>query len=97
RRGRPDFLVEIRKKETGELVRLIVGEVKNTKNIDYATTGMRELLDYIYLVRDPEGNYLTQKIPVDGILCIGDVAWNKHAGNDSLVRIVNQDDRAGLL
>lgn len=95
--GRPDFLIEIRKAEGGELVRLIIGEVKNTNNINYASTGMRELLDYIYLVRDSKGNYLTQEIPVEGILCIRDAPWNKFANHDSFVKIASLDERAGIL
>lgn len=74
--GRPDFLVEIRESESNKIVRLIIGEVKNTSRVNYAITGMRELLDYIYFVKDVKGNYLCKKIPVEGILCVGDIEWS---------------------
>jgi hypothetical protein len=75
--GRPDFLIEIQEKETGRLDKLIIGEVKNTSNIDYAVKGMEELLDYIHLVKNNQEKYLVDSCTsVQGILCLGDVPFS---------------------
>ncbi len=48
--GRPDILLE-RYTMDGELDRLFVGEVKYTRNEDYAASGLRELLEYMAFVK----------------------------------------------
>ncbi|MGF3106085.1 hypothetical protein [Rossellomorea sp. DUT-2] len=72
--GRPDFLLEVSDRQTSKIVKIIIGEVKNTSRIDYAITGLEELLDYLHLVKDSKGDYiLGGPIPVHGLLCVGDV------------------------
>lgn len=72
--GRPDLLLEVYDKYTNKLVKVIIGEVKNTKNKEYAITGLEELVDYMHLIRDKKGNYLmNSSVEVKGLLCIGDV------------------------
>lgn len=74
--GRPDFLVEIYDKYTGELVRVVVGEVKNTSSVKYAVTGLKELMDYIYLAKDRKGNYMKENgSSIQGMLCLGNVPF----------------------
>jgi hypothetical protein len=77
-RGRPDIIIEIYNKETGELKKVIIGEVKDTNNTDYAVTGLRELMDYMELVKDKNGNYLKEldEDMVEGRLFIGDINVN---------------------
>lgn len=89
RQGRPDFIIEIRKEDTGKLVHLIIGEVKNTSDRNYAMRGMRELLDYIYLVQDVKGNYLRDSTLVTGLLCVGDTEWNRHKVDQTLIKIAS--------
>ncbi|MDL4842621.1 hypothetical protein [Aquibacillus rhizosphaerae] len=55
--GRPDFLLEVYEKETNLLVKLIIGEVKNTSSVEYAITGLRELIDYFHLAKDNKSDY----------------------------------------
>lgn len=52
--GRPDIVLEqYRETDNGgwELDQVFLGEVKYTQNIDYAATGLRELLEYMAFVR----------------------------------------------
>ncbi|MYL35841.1 hypothetical protein GLW05_19910 [Pontibacillus yanchengensis] len=68
--GRPDVLVEKYEKETNKLNEIIIGEVKHTSSVDYAITGLRELVDYVTLIKDNNNKYLDQNegIEVKGIL-----------------------------
>ncbi|UCZ54987.1 hypothetical protein LGQ02_09795 [Bacillus shivajii] len=60
-RGRPDIIIEMYTKETDELVKVVIGEVKDTKRTEYAITGLRELIDYMELIKDKHGVYLREK------------------------------------
>lgn len=89
-RGRPDFLLEIYDKKTGELVKLIIGEVKNTSGVEYAITGLKELLDYVHFVKDAKGEYLLgSQVIVQGLLCVGNVPLEDDA-NSELIKIVKR-------
>lgn len=96
-RGRPDFLVEVFHKHTNVLISLTIGEVKNTANIDYAITGMEELLDYIYLVKKNNSDYLIELgIPIRGILCVGDdVRFNTDVEHE-LLKVVNRGKNVNI-
>ena len=54
--GRPDILVEINDKKSGKLCQVFIGEVKYTESVDYAAQGLRELFEYIYLIKK-DGRY----------------------------------------
>lgn len=78
--GRPDIIVEVFDRETGKLVKLVIGEVKYTNRVEYAVSGLRELTNYIKLVKSDNGNFLEDKIEVCGILFSGKVnGRNKQA------------------
>lgn len=94
--GRPDIVVEIFDKETNALRKVIIGEVKYTKSVEYTITGLRELLDYMKLVKDRNGTYLdgSDNVEVAGMLFSdsevrteSDLSYllsfdfNKHVGN----------------
>ena len=96
RLGRPDIIVVIRHKESEKMVKLIIGEVKNTTSTNYAMTGLRELLDYIYLVKYND-DYAHGRIPVQGILCVGDVEWGGTSENDDHVKLVTPGERGRLV
>ncbi|MCD8509742.1 MAG: hypothetical protein LRY73_07615 [Bacillus sp. (in: Bacteria)] len=68
--GRPDIIVEIYHRQTKALVKVMLGEVKHTNRMEYAITGLRELVDYMKLVRDKDGNYLDGdlSVEVEGLL-----------------------------
>lgn len=93
--GRPDIIVVVRYKETGELVKLIIGEVKNSHDIGYITTGLHELLDYIHLVKQ-DGEYAQGNIPVKGLLCTDEIEWNENSTEGDLVQIVTPTFKKGL-
>lgn len=95
RQGRPDLIVEVRQKETGKLEKLIIGEVKNTKNVHYAVTGMQELLDYIHLVKSND-EYLGDQIMVKGLLCVDEIDWHENSSEEDLIQIVTPVFREGL-
>ncbi|MGD6961521.1 hypothetical protein ACQCVB_04885 [Fictibacillus phosphorivorans] len=93
--GRPDFLLEVYDKNTNQLLKLIIGEVKNTSRTDYAITGLEELLDYIHFVRNQKGEYLLKSlVSVRGILCVGDVTFLD--GSSELVNIVKRGNNKAL-
>ncbi|SDQ81337.1 hypothetical protein [Virgibacillus salinus] len=92
-RGRPDFLLEVYEKYSVELVKLVIGEVKNTSRVEYATTGLEELLDYVHFVKDGKGEYLLGgDVEVKGMLCVGDVEMNEGA-NSREVRVMKRGER----
>ncbi|UOR13723.1 hypothetical protein [Halobacillus amylolyticus] len=73
-RGRPDFLLEVYDQNTNKIIKIVIGEVKNTSRIEYAITGLEELLEYIYLVKNHKGDYVYGgPVSVTGILCVEDV------------------------
>ncbi|WP_206777499.1 hypothetical protein [Halalkalibacter wakoensis] len=77
--GRPDILIEVYEKETGELQKVVIGEVKHTKNVDYAMKGLRELVDYMELVKGRDGEYLNERddLEMEGMLFVGDMEVEK--------------------
>lgn len=67
--GRPDIIVEKYEKDLENLVQLFIGEVKHTENREYAAQGLKELLEYMALVKkdkkyisDLENVFQTTKI-----------------------------------
>ncbi|QTA37582.1 hypothetical protein JYK00_07570 [Thermosipho ferrireducens] len=70
--GRPDILIEIRDTRTYELKKVIIGEVKYTTDKSYILQGLKELLEYIYFLKDKNGEFIyrttNQKLEVKGIL-----------------------------
>lgn len=73
-RGRPDILIEKVHRETNQLIELVIGEIKNTQSISYASQGLSELLTYIHLVKSKNGQYLlNSKVDVKGLLCVGTI------------------------
>ncbi|MGP4039020.1 hypothetical protein ACTWP4_03785 [Gracilibacillus sp. D59] len=75
--GRPDFLIETYERSTNKLTQLTIGEVKNTSRIEYATTGLEELVEYLYLVKDRKGRYLlSSEVNVQGVLCLDQVEFD---------------------
>ncbi|GEN81842.1 hypothetical protein SLU01_01540 [Sporosarcina luteola] len=90
-RGRPDFILETYNKTDGELLSLLIGEVKNTSKKSYASQGLRELLHYMYLLKDERGQYADfSRIKVTGMLCLRDVEFNE-AFEHPLVKVINME------
>jgi hypothetical protein len=90
--GRPDFLVEVREIHSNRVVKIVIGEVKYTKNKDYAVQGMRELIDYIWLIKDREMNYINNeeysRVQIAGILCLDDIPIQKNQNKDKFITII---------
>ncbi|RLL43927.1 hypothetical protein D8M04_13565 [Oceanobacillus piezotolerans] len=80
--GRPDILVEMYDKKTNELLKVVIGEVKHTNRIEYAITGLRELVDYMKLVQDKNGLFLEDKMELQGILFTGRVDEEENRVNN---------------
>ncbi len=53
--GRPDIVLE-KYDENGDIVSVLIGEVKYTDSKNYAIQGLKELLEYIALIKEGE-NY----------------------------------------
>lgn len=49
--GRPDIILEISDIHTDRISKVLIGEVKYTDNINYAAEGLRELLEYVSLIK----------------------------------------------
>ena len=78
--GRPDILLEVRDKMTEKLTKIVIGEVKNTSSVDYASVGLRELLEYIYLMKDETGDYMYESdVKVSGILCLRNARFDEQS------------------
>ncbi len=58
--GRPDVILEEYIKKTGKINKILIGEVKYTESNDYASQGLKELLEYMSLIRKDQ-NYYYQK------------------------------------
>lgn len=71
--GRPDILIETVDDKTGELLEVVIGEVKNTDSISYAKEGLWELSEYLHYVRNSYSEFINNKINVKGVLCLGDI------------------------
>lgn len=81
--GRPDILLERYRSnsESGnrELDQVFIGEVKYTRNADYAAIGLRELLEYMAFVRRSNGGYvetsdnLLASVSVKGALFVDNI------------------------
>lgn len=90
--GRPDIVLEKYNKE-GELLELLIGEVKYTQNKDYALKGLRELLEYMALVQEneefieKEGDILKSK-KVRGILFTDKLPEIKNEQDTNEIKIV---------
>ena len=56
--GRPDIILEKYDKETGELIKTFIGEVKYTTDKNYALQGLRELLEYMALIKENQDQYI---------------------------------------
>lgn len=95
--GRPDILVVIRSKVTGDLVKLIIGEVKNTVEKGYAAEGLKQLLDYIAFVKYKNqyilNRYDDHTVQVEGMLFLNSIRLDlRHSENVSVYALQHQDD-----
>ncbi|MEK4566922.1 hypothetical protein MKX54_19770 [Alkalihalobacillus sp. FSL R5-0424] len=91
-RGRPDFLIEIYDLKSNELVKVIIGEIKNTSSVDYAMTGLKELVTYMHLVKNNKQEYLYDgDINVLGVLCVDHMSFNQSNELDE-VKVVARGD-----
>lgn len=98
--GRPDILLERYKiradTDTRRLDQLFIGEVKYTRNPDYAATGLRELLEYMAFVKDADREYVESKedllesVSVKGLLFVDKLDSVGHSENG--VDIIQYDD-----
>jgi hypothetical protein len=74
--GRPDIIIEIRKRSDNSLKKIVLAEVKYTRNHETAKGGLKELLDYIYLVKDSNKQYLDleqNEIEIEGLLLVDQI------------------------
>ncbi|GAA0453503.1 hypothetical protein [Alkalibacillus silvisoli] len=83
--GRPDIIVEVFEQETGDLRKVIIGEVKYTNQVRYMVTGLRELIDYIKLAKVDNERYLSNSsIIVEGVLFTDYANLNNEARESGL-------------
>lgn len=87
-RGRPDLLILKINKESKSINCIEIGEVKYTNNKAYMYKGLEELLEYIYLVRDRNYNYIDD-IDIKGLLFVYDINLDKYDFTD--IKIINKN------
>lgn len=98
RQGRPDLILIVRHKETNEIEKIMIGEVKHTTDINYAIRGLEELLDYIHLVKY-KGEYAYGQLPVKGLLYLGEIEGQEdieQGGEKEIIQIVTPTNKKGL-
>lgn len=76
--GRPDLLIIKKDKLNKAIVHISIGEIKYTNNRDYMYTGLDELLDYIYLIKDKNSIYIDD-IPISGLLFVDNIYLEKNS------------------
>ncbi|MFW6243288.1 MAG: hypothetical protein ACOC2W_03925 [bacterium] len=77
--GRPDIIIEVEDKDTNDLEKIIIGEIKYTRNFNTIKQGMYELLDYLKLLKINE-EYINMKetdIEIAGILLFDEMERDK--------------------
>ena len=94
--GRPDIILEQYDKDSSKLCKVIIGEVKYTEDRNYASKGLKELMEYMSFVKNNEG-YFTEYVReifesdrVTGVLCIDDIKINKNTVGNIKILTVNQ-------
>lgn len=75
-RGRPDLLIIKRNKSNFKISEIVIGEIKYTNSENYMFIGLEELLEYIYLIRDINGQYIND-IPIKGLLFVDNIALER--------------------
>lgn len=99
--GRPDIIIEIIDKNTGRIVKVILGEVKYTTDREYIIQGLKELLEYVYYIKEKsiKGMYVFENpqsgIEVEGILFVDNIDF-KPLQNE-IVKVYGTDTKEILL
>lgn len=99
--GRPDILVEVVDRNTGKIKKIIIGEVKYTTDRDYMIQGLKELLEYVYYIKEKsiKGMYVfdnpQSEIEVGGILFVDDIKFLFLEGE--IVNVYKTSDKNILL
>ncbi|PET71740.1 hypothetical protein CN514_06150 [Bacillus sp. AFS001701] len=85
--GRPDLILEVSRRNDDKLVKVIIGEVKHTSNVNYAITGLRELIDYMNFIKEKNGHFInsTGNIEIKGILFLDQVHVKQPIMEDVMV------------
>lgn len=89
--GRPDILVEKYNIENNKLQQIFIGEVKYTKSKGYIAQGLKELLEYMALIKDDK--YIEN---IDSLFGVDDHENVKGAlfiDKTSNINIANQQDK----
>ena len=89
--GRPDILIEIRNKKSGKLEKIIIGEVKYTIDENYMLEGLKQLLEYMYYLKDHNMDYIyrNKNIEIEGILFVDNIKLNYYIFEEKNIRIYN--------
>lgn len=93
--GRPDIIILKRRKTDGELIKLILCEIKYTNNKDYALQGLFELLEYVHYVKDKSGHFINSQqysnndeVQIQGFLFVDNIEIDE-TKNDDNIKIFN--------
>jgi len=76
--------------------KVIIGEVKYTEDRNYASKGLRELMEYMSFVKNNEGyfvrdvKHIFESDKLEGVLCIDDIKINRNTVGNIKILTVNQ-------
>ncbi|OCA86167.1 hypothetical protein [Bacillus sp. FJAT-27986] len=93
--GRPDVLIEVYSQATGELAKLIIGEVKHTRSVEYAMVGLKELLDYMAFAKHNNDYLDGQPVEVQGMLLTDLIEVKQNVMDE--VKIIQTGNVSGLI
>lgn len=97
--GRPDFLIEdwVLDPDKRRLRSILIGEVKYTGQQETFVTGLRELLEYLYFIRDKtQYLYSTPSSTVTGIICTDGIETDVDTDGD-ITHLVTSDLQTGTM
>ncbi len=63
--GRPDIIIEVINQDKNQLEKVVIGEVKYTNKESTAKEGLKELMDYLYLIKGKKRDKYLKDCDVD--------------------------------
>jgi hypothetical protein len=91
--GRPDLIVEVRD-DSGQIQKVVIGEIKYTCRTETAKQGLKELMEYCQLIKYQDEYIKRKEIEVVGLLLVDGVQLSTEGTPLRAVR-VTRDDSGG--
>ena len=92
--GRPDLLIIKTDKTNNTIIQISIGEIKYTNDRNYMYTGLEELLEYMYLIKNKNDLYIDD-ILINGILFVDNIKLKKKEFGE--IKIINRSPIRGII